>query len=82
MNEENNNRKKESKNKRIFNLQERFIEYAASIIKLVDIISETKVWLKKTWSDSDTLNLDIGYSLLDIGYSVSPPPFLCKGGKL
>ena len=42
MKEENTNRRKEPIQKRTFDLQERFIEYAVSIIKLVDNIPETK----------------------------------------
>jgi four helix bundle protein len=42
MKEENAERRKESTKNKIFDLQERFIEYAATIIKLTENISETK----------------------------------------
>ena len=42
MKEENTNRREKSVKKRTFDLQERFIGYAASIIKLADGIPETK----------------------------------------
>ncbi len=42
MKEENTEQRKEPTKKKIFDLQERFIEYAVSIIKLMENLPETK----------------------------------------
>jgi hypothetical protein len=64
---------KDQSNKRKFDLQERFIDYAVRIIKVSEKLPETKagkhICSQILRRDNDVCSLDIGYSVLDIGYS-------------